>query len=103
MLARGKPAGKAGTASLAGLPPGTSATIKRVGGAPELQARLAAQGLVPGAELRLVQRWPSFVVEMGHTTLAFERAVAECVYVLSVGEEGEPRASNSEVAPIAFR
>jgi hypothetical protein len=36
---------------------------------------------VPGASLRLVQRWPSYVIEMGDTTLAFERTVAQSIEV----------------------
>jgi Fe2+ transport system protein FeoA len=81
VITRPQPATKTGTATLAGLAAGASATIRDVGGAPELQARLAAQGVVPGARLRLVYRWPSYVIEMGDTTLAFERAVAGTVYL----------------------
>lgn len=81
LVSRPKPAERTGATTVAGLRPGTSATIKAVGGGPELQARLAAQGLVPGAGLRLVQRWPSYVIEMGDTTLAFEQMVAQSVQV----------------------
>jgi Fe2+ transport system protein FeoA len=96
MLSRPKLAESADATSVADLRPGTSATIKAVGGAPEVQARLAAQGLVAGAGLRLVQRWPSYVIEMGDTTLAFERTVAESVRVETCGATGRaPSASQA--------
>jgi Fe2+ transport system protein FeoA len=66
------PAGR----TLAGLAAGQEAIVDRVDAEPGLAARLATQGLVSGARLFLVQRAPSFVVELGETTLAFERRVA---------------------------
>ncbi len=64
---------------LSDLAPGRAAQIAEITGDVELRARLTAQGLVPGAEVRLVQAWPAYVVEMGETTLAFERRVAESI------------------------
>jgi Fe2+ transport system protein FeoA len=104
VLSRPKHGETLGARSVVDLRAGASARIEEVGGAPELQARLAAQGLVPGAELRLVQRWPSYVIEMGDTTLAFERAVAESVRIQPAAEApSAPEAPSSGVAPIAFR
>jgi DtxR family Mn-dependent transcriptional regulator len=43
--------------------------------------RLAGLGLVPGATLRLLQRRPSLVVEIGETTLALDERVAAAIFV----------------------
>ena len=42
---------------------------------------LAVFGLVPGSEIRLLQRFPSFVVEIGETILALDASVAEDIVV----------------------
>lgn len=71
----------AGKRTLAELRPGEEATVDRLEGDPALVARLTAQGLSPGLTLLLVQRTPSFVVEAGETTVAFERRVAEQIRI----------------------
>jgi DtxR family Mn-dependent transcriptional regulator len=43
--------------------------------------RLAALGIVPGAELRLQQNAPAVVVSVGETMLALEAEVADAIYV----------------------
>jgi len=43
--------------------------------------RLGALGVIPGAEVRLRQKFPSFVIEVGETTLAIDRDIAEEIYV----------------------
>ncbi|MEW6309129.1 MAG: ferrous iron transport protein A [Bacillota bacterium] len=43
--------------------------------------RLAAYGLFPGARVRVEQRFPVLVVEVGHTHLAMEPEVAADVTV----------------------
>ncbi len=43
--------------------------------------RLAALGVVPGSVLRLHQRSPSFVIEVGETTIALDPEIAREVYV----------------------
>lgn len=70
---------RAGT--LAELPAGASAVIDRLDGDPALLARLTAQGLAPGVELHVLQRTPTHVVEIGHTTIAIETRVAEAILV----------------------
>jgi ferrous iron transport protein A len=79
LLSRPRLTASATSERLADLAPGASATVLEITGDVELRARLTAQGLVPGTGIRLVQTWPSYVVEMGETTLAFERAVAESI------------------------
>jgi DtxR family Mn-dependent transcriptional regulator len=44
-------------------------------------SRLSGLGVVPGNTLRLVQKRPSVVVEVGATTLALDRTIADEIYV----------------------
>ena len=76
-LLGGRPRRTGGT--LADLPAGASGVIESVGGDPGLQARLTAQGLAPGVAVHVVQRVPTFVVEVGETTIALESRVAAAV------------------------
>ena len=76
-----RPRPKAAPPTLAELPAGASATIDRLEGDPGLLARLTAQGLAPGVELHVLQRAPTHVIEIGETTVAIERRVAEAVLV----------------------
>ncbi|HZZ83029.1 MAG TPA: metal-dependent transcriptional regulator [Anaeromyxobacteraceae bacterium] len=43
--------------------------------------RLAALGVIPGSEIRLHQRSPSFVIEVGETTIALDPEIAREIYV----------------------
>jgi Fe2+ transport system protein FeoA len=65
--------------TLAELPAGAQAVIESIGGDPGLQARLTAQGLAPGVAIHVVQRVPTYVVEVGETTIALEERVAAAV------------------------
>jgi Fe2+ transport system protein FeoA len=68
-------------ATVADLRPGEHAVVERVVAEEALVMRLAAHGLVPGAALRLVERRPGHVVELGETTIAFEESVARSIRV----------------------
>ena len=46
--------------------------------------RLSALGLIPGSVLRLAQRRPSFVLELGETTLAVDEEIVREIYVKRV-------------------
>ena len=46
--------------------------------------RLAALGVIPGSELRLHQRSPSFVIELGETTIALDAEIAGEIFVKPV-------------------
>jgi len=46
--------------------------------------RLAALGVVPGSEVRLHQRAPSFVIEVGETTIALDPEIAGEIFVKRV-------------------
>jgi DtxR family Mn-dependent transcriptional regulator len=43
--------------------------------------RLAALGVIPGSEIRLHQRAPSYVIEVGETTIALDPEIAREVFV----------------------
>jgi len=65
--------------TLAELPAGAQGVVETIGGDPGLQARLTAQGLAPGVAVHVIQRVPTFVVEVGETTIAVEHRVAVAV------------------------
>ncbi len=46
--------------------------------------RLAALGVVPGSTIRLHQRSPSYVIEIGETTIALDPEIAGEIYVKQV-------------------
>ncbi len=46
--------------------------------------RLAAMGVIPGSEIRLHQRAPSYVIEVGETTIALDAEIAGEIYVKRV-------------------
>jgi Fe2+ transport system protein FeoA len=73
-------AGRRGT-TVADLPAGASAVVDRLEGDPALLARLTAQGIAPGVLVHVVQRAPTHVIELGQTTIAVERRVAESIRV----------------------
>ena len=76
-LFRPRPRPAAGT--VAELPAGAFGVVERIEGDAALQARLTAQGLAPGVALHVLQRRPTFVIELGETTIALERRVAEAI------------------------
>jgi DtxR family Mn-dependent transcriptional regulator len=47
--------------------------------------RLASLGVIPGSTVRLHQRSPSFVIEIGETTIALDPEIASEVYLKPVG------------------
>ncbi len=50
-------------------------------GSPSRMSRLGNLGLLPGSVIRLVQKAPSYVIEIGETTLAIEEAIAGEIFV----------------------
>ncbi len=51
--------------------------------------RLAALGVIPGSEIRLHQRSPSYVIEVGETTLALDPEIAGEIFVKRI-DVGSP-------------
>ncbi|MBK5094926.1 MAG: metal-dependent transcriptional regulator [Deltaproteobacteria bacterium] len=43
--------------------------------------KLSALGIVPGSRIRLLQRNPSFVMEIGETTVAVDKEITDEIYV----------------------
>jgi Fe2+ transport system protein FeoA len=43
--------------------------------------RLASAGVLPGAEVTVVQRWPAFVLRLGFAELAIDRETAGLIRV----------------------
>lgn len=50
--------------------------------------RLASAGVLPGAEVQLVQRWPTFVLRLGYAELAVDRETARLIRVRPSGPNG---------------
>jgi len=44
-------------------------------------AHLVALGVLPGVEVTLLQRFPAFVLRMGHTEFALDEQLARRIYV----------------------
>jgi Fe2+ transport system protein FeoA len=65
--------------TVADLRPGEQGVVLRLEGDPDLQGRLSAQGFAPGVTVCVVQRQPTYVVEVGETMVAVERRVAEVI------------------------
>ena len=72
--------------TLAELPSGALAVIERLDGDPGLLARLTAQGLAPGVAFHVLQRVPTYVIEVGQTTIAVETRVAQAIRIRAAGE-----------------
>jgi len=68
--------------SLVELPAGSSGVVLRLQGSPDVLARLHAQGVAPGVSLHLLQRLPTFVIEVGETTIGLEREVAAAIVLV---------------------
>lgn len=67
---------------LVDLYPGQSAEVTAIeAGAPADHRRLYALGLVPGAQVTLIQRFPTYVLRVGHTTVAVDATMAAGVLV----------------------
>jgi DtxR family Mn-dependent transcriptional regulator len=49
--------------------------------------RLAAFGVVPGSEIRLRQKAPSYVLEVGETTIALDPEIASEIYVKRIVDQ----------------
>ena len=50
--------------------------------------KLSTMGVVPGAIVRLLQRKPAVVLEIGHTTLALDESITSDIFVARLGNGG---------------
>lgn len=72
----------AGQLTLCDLPSGQRARVTGMAsGHTERLSKLAAFGIVEGSELRVRQRRPTFVIDLGETTLALDAEIAETIQV----------------------
>jgi len=82
---KGEPAAPApgdGMLTVRDLKGGELAEVLCLGGdSPARRNNLAVFGLVPGCEIRVIQRYPSFVIGVGETVLALEADVAADIVV----------------------
>lgn len=68
--------------TLAGAPKGQSMVIVRLGQKSSHERnRLMALGIMPGATVRLLQRFPAYMVSVGYTQVALDRETAELILV----------------------
>jgi DtxR family Mn-dependent transcriptional regulator len=76
------PARQEGTVRLLDLKPGQSGHVCDVGGEGSNKlAQLSQYGLLPGTPIRLTQKHPVPIVQVGQTDLALDMAVAAEIYV----------------------
>ncbi len=93
-----------GTRTVQDMRTGERAAVAHLAG--ESSARhnaLAVFGLVPGSEIVLLQRYPSYVVEVGETVIALESEVAASIVVDRTGEDEEDEAEDALVSVAAPR
>lgn len=77
--------------TLSHLEAGDSATVAYVQtSAPDRVDRLASFGLLPGTAIHVHQTWPSTVVRIGETEIAFDRETAEDIFVRRSGAGERP-------------
>jgi len=49
--------------------------------------KLMAMGILPGAPIKLLQKFPSFIFEAGYTQFAVDEQIADAIFVRQTGEE----------------
>jgi Fe2+ transport system protein FeoA len=79
------PAPAAGPLTVRELAGGERAEIVALAGGTARRSNLAVFGVAPGSEITLVQRQPSYVVQVGETLLALDAEVAADIVVRRAG------------------
>ena len=78
-------AGQTGTRGLRALAVGSTGTVARiVANDPGRLVKLSSLGLMPGARVRLVQKRPAVVLQIGETVIALDPEVAAAILIESV-------------------
>jgi Fe2+ transport system protein FeoA len=49
--------------------------------------RLVTMGLVPGVRIRLLRRFPCYLVQLGHAQIALDRELASAILVRADGQQ----------------
>jgi Fe2+ transport system protein FeoA len=78
-LFRRSAAPRPASGSLVELPVGSSGVVLSLQGSADVLARLHAQGVAAGVSVYLLQRLPTFVIEVGETTIGLEKDVAAAI------------------------
>ena len=73
--------GECESSPLTALRPGDEATVSCLDAEGNAVAKLAALGILPGARVRLVQRYPAYVFRLGFGEVAIDEALAAAVRV----------------------
>ena len=74
------------TVTLDRLQPGERCTVERLGcGSAGRKNTLTVFGMIPGSEMTLLQRHPSYVVRIGETELGLDAEIAREIYVNRIG------------------
>ena len=53
--------------------------------------KLMSMGILPGAPIKLIQRFPSYVFQVRHTQFAVDRELADAIYVRLIAPEVPPQ------------
>ena len=78
-------------APLSGLEPGAGGRIAYIHTKERANLeKLIAMGALPGAEVRVIQTFPSYVFEVGHAQVAVDRQIADSIYVRLEGTGVQP-------------
>lgn len=54
---------------------------------PPLAQKLLALGVMPGAFVKVIQRFPAYVLQVGYTQIAIDHQLARCIWVQPAPEE----------------
>lgn len=68
--------------SLSQLPAGVRARIYALGASKsDIQAKLLAMGILPGRDIQLMRKFPSFVFQVGNSQFTVDREIAQEIFV----------------------
>ena len=70
---------------------GAAARVARIDLEPQVACHLASLGIVPGAPIVVLQRWPSYLVRCEETEVALEESVAGRIVVRKHPSWNTPR------------
>jgi len=79
--------------ALVDLAPGQAGVIAYIQGRRrQMMQRLLAMGAVPGTPVALLQKFPAYVFQLGHSQVAVDRETAQDIYVRITGRRPAPAA-----------
>jgi|GEM_PF-1486692 len=79
---------------------GQCVVIREIRGGRGMLHRLAAMGLLPGREIRVVRNWGPLIVSLGNDRLVVGRGMAGRIFVEAVaGSDGKPSETPASPPP----